>query len=285
MSRSAPPVNRVFIHPKFSLFYRRAESLHWHEAVRSEYAALFMLMGHLKYERNGHAWELAPRRVLIIPPASVLEAEGENLECVVLAFSNSVLLEQAIEMNLVGPGMYVEFPRTDLPADPRLAELGGSVALELKSDEPGREIVLAALVEEIMVHLLRRHSNMKRSDELELSRVGLIDRRIRRAVELMHAQLDRDISLKEIAAASYLSPFHFSRMFKKLTGASPHAYLAMIRTRRAQVLLAETDLSISEISTRVGYSSSSHFTKAFRHATGLTPKAFRNAVVTRKNVR
>ena len=66
--------------------------------------------------------------------------------------------------------------------------------------------------------------------ELELSRVGLIDRRIRRSVELMHAQLDQDLSLKEIAAASYLSPFHFVRVFKKLTGTTPHAYLAGIRT-------------------------------------------------------
>ncbi|HKZ02413.1 MAG TPA: AraC family transcriptional regulator, partial [Pyrinomonadaceae bacterium] len=195
--------------------------------------------------------------------------------------SPSMLLDHAVEMNLAGPGLNVAFPLSELPVDLRLAELGSNMATELSSDEPGREIVLAALVGQVVVHLLRRHSNMKRSDELELSRVGLIDRRIRRAVELMHAQLDRDISLKEIAAASYLSPFHFSRIFKKLTGASPHAYLATIRTKRAELLLAETDLSVTEISARVGYSSSSHFTKAFRQTTGLTPRAFRKAVVTR----
>jgi AraC family transcriptional regulator len=44
-------------------------------------------------------------------------------------------------------------------------------------------------------------------------------------------------------------------------------------------LLAETDLSVTEISARVGYSSPSHFTKAFRQATGLTPRAFRSAIV------
>jgi hypothetical protein len=42
----------------------------------------------------------------------------------------------------------------------------------------------------------RQYSIRRRSDELELSRVGLIDRRIRRSVELMHAQLDQDLSLK-----------------------------------------------------------------------------------------
>ncbi|HSB26743.1 MAG TPA: helix-turn-helix domain-containing protein, partial [Pyrinomonadaceae bacterium] len=125
------------------------------------------------------------------------------------------------------------------------------------------------------------YSTTRRSDELELSRVGLIDRRIRKSVELMHSQLDQDLSLKELAAASYLSPFHFARVFKKLTGATPHNYLAAIRTSRAQSLLAETDMSITEIGARVGYLSASHFTKAFRLSTGTTPREFRKALISR----
>ncbi len=88
-------------------------------------------------------------------------------------------------------------------------------------------------------------------------------------------------AIKKGTAAAYLSPFHFARLFKKLTGASPHAYLATLRVARAQTLLAETDLNVTEISARVGYGSPSHFTKAFRQATGLTPRAFRNALVAR----
>jgi AraC family transcriptional regulator len=149
----------------------------------------------------------------------------------------------------------------------------------LTAEEPGQEIVVAALVEQLTVHLLRHHTNVRRSDELELSRVGLVDRRIRRAVELMHAHLDRELPLEEIASAAYLSPFHFARLFKKLTGASPHAYLATLRVERAQTLLAETDLSIAAVSARVGYASPSHFTKAFHQAVGLTPRAFRAAIV------
>jgi AraC family transcriptional regulator len=159
--------------------------------------------------------------------------------------------------------------------------LTANLATELSTDAPGREIVLAAIIEQVVVHVLREFSNMRRSDDLELSRVGLVDRRIRLAVELMNAQLDRDLSLQEIAAASYSSPFHFARLFKKLTGTSPHAYLATMRTKRAQLLLAETDLSVTQISSRVGYASASHFTKAFRQSTGLTPKAFRKALVSR----
>ncbi|MCA1613515.1 MAG: AraC family transcriptional regulator [Acidobacteria bacterium] len=114
---------------------------------------------------------------------------------------------------------------------------------------------------------------------MELSRVGIVDRRVRRAVELMHAHMDRELPLEELAAAAYLSPFHFARLFKKVTGTSPHAYLAALRIGRAQTLFAATDASVTEIAARVGYSSPSHFTKAFRQSTGLTPRAFRAALV------
>jgi len=160
--------------------------------------------------------------------------------------------------------------------------LAEDLTRELVEADRGHEAVIAALVEQIAIHLLRHYSTFRRSDTLELSRVGLIDRRIRRAVELMVAQLDQELSLKDLAAASYLSPFHFARLFKKLTGTTPHAYLAALRTATAQKLLAETDLSITEIGVRVGYSSPSHFSRGFRQATGLTPRAFRASLISRR---
>ena len=93
----------------------------------------------------------------------------------------------------------------------------------------------------------------------------------------MHDNCGRELALAEIAAAAYLSEFHFARLFKKIIGSSPHAYLAGLRIERARHLLAETDLPITEVGAQVGYASQSHFTKIFREATGLTPYAFRRA--------
>jgi AraC family transcriptional regulator len=134
-----------------------------------------------------------------------------------------------------------------------------------------------------LVHVLRNYSQPRLSDQLELSRAGLIDRRIRRSIELMHTQLDQDLTLKALAAASYLSPFHFARLFKKLTGSTPHNYLAGIRATRAQLLLADTELSITEVGAQVGYLSASHFTKAFRIATGTTPREFRKGLISQRD--
>jgi AraC family transcriptional regulator len=240
---------------------------------------LFLLDGKLPGLVDETAVELGGRSALLLDPGVTASATGGNAEYLILTLSPSFMLDAAARTGLIGAGAVVGFRTNLVRSDERLARIARDLAGELTRVEAGQEMVIAALMEQLVVHLLRQHSNMRRSDDLELSRVGLVDRRIRRAIELMHAHMNRDLPLEEIAAAAFLSPFHFARLFKKLTGASPHAYLATLRVARAQALLAETDLSISEVSARVGYSSPSHFTKAFRQATGLAPRAYRAAII------
>jgi len=247
--------------------------------ARSDYTVIVVLDGRLKFRTDQKSGSLLTDQALLINPSIGGHLAGQSVELLQLILAPALVLDHAVRMHLTGPGTTVAFRLDLVEHDERLTQLARSLTTELKDEKPGREIVLRALVEQVVVHLLRHYSNIRRSEELELSRVGLIDRRVRRSVELMHAQLEQDLSLKEIAAASYLSPFHFLRVFKKLTGTTPHAYLANIRASRAQLLLAEPNLSVTEISSRVGYSSPSHFTKAFRQATGLTPRAFRKALV------
>jgi AraC family transcriptional regulator len=193
--------------------------------------------------------------------------------------SPAYILDCAVRSKLVKHDAQITFRLDVIEDNTRITRLFENIIEELKEKEAGQEIIIASLIEQLVIYLLRHYANVQRSNELELTRVGLVDRRIRRAIELMHAQLDRELSIEELAAAAYISPFHFSRLFKKFTGATPHSYLASLRISRAQTLLAETDFSITQIASRVGYSSSSHFTKAFRQATGLTPKEFRNSII------
>ena len=255
--------------------------MRWESQATSGYSLLTVLKGRLNYTADGKRGELKEGESLILEPNAIVAGTGRQVEILFLALSASLVIQRALTMRLIVPKSTVTFSLDPNASDKKLAELFADLAAELVAERPGKEIVMGALVEQVVVQILRQHSNIRRSDELELSRVGLIDRRIRRSIELMHAQLEQDLSLKDLAAASYLSPFHFARLFKKLTGATPHNYLASIRTTRAQLLLAETDLSITEIGARVGYLSSSHFTKAFRLATSTTPREFRKALVAR----
>ncbi|HVF57861.1 MAG TPA: helix-turn-helix domain-containing protein [Pyrinomonadaceae bacterium] len=284
MKSSEQATDKIFARPPhFTVRYRSARRARWAGEARPDYAALFLIGGELRWraEKFG-AGDIGAGGALLAAPGDIYEAAGAGrAEYVELSLAPVYVLDCAVRARLMRADAVVAFRTHSIERDDRLARLARDMSEELLEESTGQEVVIDALVEQTLVHLLRRYANVRRSDELELSRVGLVDRRIRRAVELMHARLDADLPLEEIAAAAHLSPFHFARLFKKLTGATPHAYLANLRAARAQALLAETDLPITEIGARVGYTSSSHFAKAFRQATGISPSAYRAALVRR----
>ena len=273
--------NRFFVSPDFSVFYRAAKQLTWQNQATTGYSLLTTLSGKLDYTVDDKSATLEQSESIVLEPNTSIIAKGHQVELLFLTFSASLVIQNAATMRLIPAKSIVTFTGVPMRGDRKLDGILEEFAAELATEKPGRAIVMRALVEHLLVHILRSYSTPRLSEELELSRVGLVDRRIRRSVELMHTQLDQDLTLKALAAASYLSPFHFARLFKKLTGASPHNYLAGIRATKAQLLLAETDLSVTEIGARVGYLSGSHFTKAFRMATGATPREFRNSLVAR----
>lgn len=279
MTRSPVQFNRFFVSTEFSISYRRAKHLEWQNQATSGYSLLAALNGQLTYALDGKPVELNTSEFVLFQPNISITANATRAEVLFLTFSASLVMQHAEAMRLTPPKSTVMFKSGPLGNDQKLANVFAEFVAELTSEKPGQEIVMHALVEQLMVHVLRNYAQPRRSDELELSRVGLVDRRIRRSVELMHTQLDQDLTLKALAAASYLSPFHFARLFKKLTGSTPHNYLAGIRAARAQLLLAETELSVTEVGARVGYLSASHFTKAFRVATGTTPREFRKSLI------
>ena len=87
--------------------------------------------------------------------------------------------------------------------------------------------------------------------------------------------MDYDLTRESIAGKFYLNPDYLSRVFKKETGFSISDYLIHERIRIAKDLLVNTDMSIREIVSSVGYTNFSHFSKVFKNITNLNPLTFR----------
>jgi AraC family transcriptional regulator len=272
--------DKILVSEHCTLHHARSRALRWTSEASPAYGVLLLLDGTLRWRAGVPSGELQSPAALLSAPGDTVEASGARAETISLSIVPAYVLDCALRARLTRDDALVAFTRADV-RDERLARIARDIAEELSDEESGQEMIVAALVEQLVVRLLRRHANVRRAEGLELTRAGLVDRRVRRAVELMHAHLERELPLEELASAAYLSPFHFARLFKKVTGASPHAYLAALRIERARSLLATTDASVTEVATRVGYSSSSHFSKAFRQSTGLTPRAFRAALISR----
>jgi AraC family transcriptional regulator len=100
--------------------------------------------------------------------------------------------------------------------------------------------------------------------------------RIQRSVSYLEANFHSKLTIQDLARIANLSPFHFTRLFTRLVGLSPHEYVLNYRLRFAvRLLRAHLEYSISEIALASGFSDQSHFSKTFRRAFGKTPKAYR----------
>jgi AraC-like DNA-binding protein len=102
----------------------------------------------------------------------------------------------------------------------------------------------------------------------------------RRAVETalwIDENSHREIDLEQAASRAELSPFHFLRLFSGVLGVTPHQYLVRSRLRHAARLLAEAEISITDIAYDVGFGDLSNFVRTFHRAAGVSPLKFRQA--------
>jgi AraC family transcriptional regulator len=159
-------------------------------------------------------------------------------------------------------------------ADEHIQHIALSLHCELKEANVIGGVYADSLAQLLAIQLLRRYSEVK--DE-KVSRGGMVPRKLRKAIEFIKENLDREqtVALGAVAQAVEMSYFHFSRAFKQSTGVSPNVYMIEQRIERAKKLLSETDLPITDVALRVGFASQSHFTTTFRRLAWTTPKTFR----------
>src|SRR5260370_25122277 len=100
-------------------------------------------------------------------------------------------------------------------------------------------------------------------------------RAVERVISAMRRRLDENLSLKEMADIAYMSPFHFNRIFRQLTGVPPCQFLSALRLESARRLLRTTELKVTEICFEVGYTSLGTFIRRFSDLLGASPRSLR----------
>jgi AraC-like DNA-binding protein len=113
-------------------------------------------------------------------------------------------------------------------------------------------------------------------DGLEQRRnFGMHVRSVERVVRAMMECLDRPMHNNEMADIACQSPFHFNRVFRRLTGVPPIHFHYALRLQQAKRLMISTDLPITDICFEVGYCSLGTFVTRFKALVGLPPTSFR----------
>lgn len=98
-------------------------------------------------------------------------------------------------------------------------------------------------------------------------------------ISFIRANFSKDVTLDDMTALVNISKYHFIRLFKKQTGMTPYEYMINYRIYQAKRLLRTTDLSVNEISSRVGFASPSNFIQKFKLSEHLSPAAYRRETI------
>ena len=159
--------------------------------------------------------------------------------------------------------------------DPFVEQLCHRMWREAESGNPHGVLFADGATVALAAAMLRLSGQPNR---LGLNRGGLAPWRLRRALDLLAASLDKQVGVAELAAAAGLSEGYFSRAFRTATGEAPYAYALRRRVERAQeLLLADPNLPVTEVALACGFVDQAHLTKAFRARVGLPPAAWRRA--------
>lgn len=114
-------------------------------------------------------------------------------------------------------------------------------------------------------------SRLQKESTLSESKDGY-SKTIKKSIDYIHKNYKQHISLQDISNYVFLSHEYFSRLFKEEVGENFSSYLTNYRMKKAESLIKNTDMKISQIAIEVGYTNASYFSRSYKKFKGISPE-------------
>lgn len=157
------------------------------------------------------------------------------------------------------------------------AEIAGCLRNILRETElknTGYEDVCQAYMEILIIRLMRNTALSIPTESQALS----ANRQCAKVRQYIDLHFKEALTLDQLAEEGHMNKYYLSHSFKREYGVSPINYMVSRRIEESKYLLAETDLSLSQISQLLGFSSLSYFSQVFRKTQAVTPMEYRQRV-------
>jgi len=208
-----------------------------------------------------------------IYPAQLLQSFEWMGQAKFLQLYLSPSLLNCLSWELYGRDEVRLLPRS-LPADPMILQIAIALQDTLSTQQAGSRLYADSLATTLATHLVYRYSADGPNQKSYRGRLSAAQ--LKQVKQYIEEHLAEDISLRALADVVQMSVFHFSRLFKRSVGFSPHQYHIQCRMQLAKRLLTQRQLSIAQIAQRIGFSSQSHFNYHFKRIVGMTPTEYRH---------
>ena len=121
-----------------------------------------------------------------------------------------------------------------------------------------------------IIHLIQRYARVESGGQRKVGRERHAVRQVKEYLEAHHVD---NISLKQLAHLTNLTPFHLARVFCQEVGLPPHVYLIQLRILQAKKLLTQ-EWEIASVAQETGFCHQSHLNRHFKRFVGVTPKQY-----------
>ncbi len=160
---------------------------------------------------------------------------------------------------------------------PRIRQLADTLAVEVINDRFLSPERLEFMLQELLLSIVETYLARRRGSSPLWRGSRFEDTRIRRAIALLRARPNKDLSMDELASQVGLSRSRFYDLFQICTGFSPRTYLDMLCIEAAIARLSSGRGKIAEVSAELGFSAQSNFTRFFLNQVGVPPSEYRRA--------
>ncbi|WP_028610236.1 helix-turn-helix transcriptional regulator [Paenibacillus harenae] len=255
--------------------------LHWHE----HFEIIVMRQGSGLFHIDSRPYPVNAGDVIIIPGGGLhvgyaLKDEDILYDCIVLNASLfNDWVHDPVHAQFVAPYLEGRLHFPVKPADQddsiiRYYSLLDEAIAELKEKPPAYQLVvktkLYALFTLLSRTFLERQSGGKPAEPYFANRD-----RFKQLIGRIESRFTDKMTIGQAAKQVSLNPYHFCKLFKKLTGRTFVEYVNVCRMNEAERLLRESNESISEIAAKVGCDNPNYFTKLYKQYKGMTPSEAR----------
>jgi AraC family transcriptional regulator len=158
--------------------------------------------------------------------------------------------------------------------DERIAVLILAVEAERKRGCPSGSLYMDAIAQALASAITDARGELRKP--FRRSRSGLTSGQLARVNDVIHARLDRELTLVQMAKAAGLSTAHFSHMFRKSTGFAPHQFVLNVRIEKAKEMLRRSECRIIDVAVACGFQTPQHFARVFRAICKASPTEYRH---------
>jgi AraC-like DNA-binding protein len=211
--------------------------------------------------------------LLLLPPGISIQTEWKSAAGSIATFYLKACFIKDIAERACLPAPYLEKSSpASFSIDQRLEVLCRLLMEETEDNRPHCPIYFDSLARALVVSVLCR----VRNPLYPAATPNLhIPPGIRRAIERLEDHFIENVSVTDLADHAHLSVDHFSRIFRKVTGTTPHQYLLHVRLTHARKLMQGAQaIGLDQVALNCGFCDQAHFGRHFRRYFGITPVAF-----------